>query len=185
MSTNPVPIPSSISFEELVDYAYEYIKSFNKDVLISFQDSLEFHQSNHNKLKSYEWLKDRIGYYPIWTMKCREGLSKSDLRVLINGTLCWDRKYLFIIDPKDLETIDTYLYAWCDIHSIENFGCEEKGDEDVKAKYTGDWEGFLLARNYPDELSVQTLVKEVPIRNVLRIYERTVENINTQRLNLF
>lgn len=118
-------------------------------------------------------------------MKCSEGLSKSDLRVLINGTLCWNRKYLFIIDPKDLETIDTYLYAWCDVHSIENFGCKEKVDEDVKAKYTDDWEGFLLARNYPDELSIQTLVKEVPIRNVLRIYERTIENINTQRLNLF
>lgn len=54
MSTNPVPIPNSISFEELVDYVYEYIKSFNKDVLISFQDNLEFHRSNHNKLKSYE-----------------------------------------------------------------------------------------------------------------------------------
>lgn len=175
--------------KELATFLQKDIKELGIDVLLTFQGSTKFYNSNPKKYKSYVWLKGKIGYYPIWTMKCPKDVSVNDLNLIIQSTLSFGQPYIYLIDPSNLETLDTYLYSWCDIHSIENFGCEEDGDEEVKERYEKDWKKFLLSENYPGEIQVQTLVREIPKGNILKIYKQVFKGIDkdikTKRLNLF
>lgn len=158
-----------------------FLKIYNKyknsgDFLVTFQNHKIENVSgilNINNHVSYDWLKARIGYYPIWTIKVTEYYRKdfNEFKRLLGATLSTNNKYIYILDPSKLECIDTYLYAWVDVHLIENDGIESDDDKYIKEKYDADWKSYILSDNYIDNenLEIQTLIPHINEDSILEI----------------
>lgn len=161
-----------MNFNIIRDYKeiYEICKRFNREeLLLTFQNNniedSDYIVKNWNGYKSYEWLKERIGYYPIWTIRITKSdlLSYNHFSNLMCATLSEKSKYLYIIDSEKCEDkINTKFFNWVEIHDIENRveQLTDKYDIDIKNQYSANWKSFLLIDDKYDDI-VQTIIPSI------------------------
>lgn len=162
---------------------YERYKELDKDLLVTFQDTKYLRPCNHKEFKSYKWLKDKIGFYPVWCIYLKRGLSFDQFKRNIDATMCSTRPYAFFFTTS-IHDINTDYYNWCEIHEIENKEEFELTEEDLNIReiYTKDWEDFLLA-NDKTEIT-QTLVKDIKHNELLfTFYQDTIVNFKPNKSN--
>lgn len=169
------------TLENKLNIMYEQYKKIDKDLLVTFQNTKYLKPDNHNVLRSYEWLKDKIVFYPIWCIYLKKGLSFEKFKRNIDATMCSSRPYAFFFDTS-IHDINTDYYNWCEIHEIENKEEFELTEEDLKIKeiYTKDWKDFLLANDETE--IIQTLVRSTEHNKLLfTFYQDNIEDFKSNK----
>lgn len=157
-------------YNEVKDIIYKY----EKDILITFQgiDMIEKQSINIRGYNSYEWIKNRLGYYPVWTIRIpKEYINDLNyIKSSLGAIFATGSEYMYILDADVLECIDMDLYAWCEVHSIENNGVEEDMDEEVQANYNKDWRSFLCDFERNEYSVIQTVIPRITEKSVIGMF---------------
>ncbi len=128
--------------EILRKYLLDYMNTNNLTVLdISLQtndvnkqifENLVFKPiKNISEYKSYDWLRDRLGYYAIFGLKLTKEMLENEWDRIYNFIIPGVTKnYCYIIDPNKPDTIKTSFYHWIDVHYLLNEGTEEEQEKE-------------------------------------------------------
>ena len=116
---------------------------------------------------------------PVFTVKIpKEKLGDSKyVKASVGAILPSGSAYLYILDANEYRfirpskttkvnnrCINTDLYKWADVHSLENLGCEDDSDDEVQERYTKDWT-YILADNYTDV--IQSLIPKIEPKSII------------------